>query len=78
MVLPLIGLYTFSFFLVRVCLFVFVLFLSLLLFCSPFNRSERVKHCKDILIFLWGLVKSRIAMIFYFIFKGLSHLIPTM
>ena len=55
MVLPLIGLYTFSFFLVRVCLFVFVLFLSLLLFCSPFNRSERVKHCKDILIFLWGL-----------------------
>ena len=43
-----------------------------------FKRSERVKLCKDILIFLWGLVKSRITMIFYFIFKGLSHLIPTM
>ena len=55
---------------VSVCLFLSV---SLFLFCSPFNRSEGVKHCKDILIFLWGLVKSRIAMIFFISFSKAYH-----
>ena len=58
---------------VSVCL---LLSVCLFLFCSPFNRSEGVKHCKDILIFLWGLVKSRIAMIFLFHFQILITLNP--